>query len=250
MLEAVAYRAELLIWVLTSTMPLIMLALWSTVAEEGPIGRFGQRELTAYFLGTFIVRQLAASWTCWEINYEVRLGKLSMRLLRPVHPVLAYAAEGIAALPLRLVIAIPVALWALSSLGVDQFPRDAQRWLVFVAAIVGAWLLTFLANILIGSLSFYMESSIKLMDVYLAAYFVFSGYVVPIELFPPALRSVIDLLPFRYQLGFPVEVLCGAYDPAQALQQLGQQWLFVALMAWVSAWVWRRGVAHFEAFGG
>ncbi|NRD47887.1 ABC transporter permease, partial [Corallococcus exiguus] len=30
--EAVAYRAEMIIWVLATTMPLIMLALWSAVA--------------------------------------------------------------------------------------------------------------------------------------------------------------------------------------------------------------------------
>ena len=54
--EAVAYRAEMLIWVLATTMPLVMLALWSAVAREAPIGRFGQSEFTAYFLADFIVR--------------------------------------------------------------------------------------------------------------------------------------------------------------------------------------------------
>jgi ABC-2 type transport system permease protein len=248
--EAIAYRAELFIWILTSTMPLIMLALWSTVAAEAPVGRFGEAEVTAYFLSTFIVRQLAASWTCWEINFEVRLGKLSMRLLRPVHPIVAYAAEGIAALPLRLVIAIPVALWMLTRVGTDHFPHDVGRWLVFVASVVGAWMLTFLINVAVGALSFFMESSTKLMDVYLAAHFVFSGYVVPIELFPPTLRAAADHLPFRYQLGFPVEVLCGDYQPERALTLLGQQWLFVGLIGALALYTWRRGVRHFEAFGG
>ena len=32
--QAVAYRAEMLVWVLTTTMPLIMLPLWHAVAEE------------------------------------------------------------------------------------------------------------------------------------------------------------------------------------------------------------------------
>ncbi len=248
--EAVAYRAELLIWILTSTMPLIMLALWSTVAREGPIGRFGQDELTVYFLGTFIVRQLAAAWTCWEINYEVRMGKLSMRLLRPIHPLIAYAAEGLAALPLRLTIAIPVAFFAAWQVGWDRFPHDATRWSLWVVSIIGAWLIVYFTNIAIGSLSFFMESSIKLMDVYFAAYFVLSGYMVPIELFPPALRTAVDWLPFRYQLGLPTELLCGMHDPPTALRLIGQQWLYVLLLGAIGTYVWRRGVRHFEAFGG
>jgi ABC-2 type transport system permease protein len=248
--EAVAYRAELLIWILTSTMPLIMLALWSSVAAEGRVGRFGQEEFTEYFLAAFVVRQLAASWTCWEINYEVRLGKLSMRLLRPVHPVVAYAAEGIAALPLRLVIAIPVAWWALSSVDSNHLPHGTQGWSLFAASVAGAWALTFLVNIAIGSLSFFMESSIKLMDVYLAAYAVFSGYVVPLELFPNGVRAIIDVMPFRYQLGLPVELLSGQHAPTQAIELLIQQWALVAVLALVSHFAWQRGIKHFEAFGG
>src|SRR5262249_61681069 len=108
-LEAVAYRAELLVWVLSTTMPLIMLALWSAVARDAPIGGFGQLDFTAYFLATFVVRQLTGAWVAWEMNYEVRQGTLGMRLLRPIHPFITYATENLAALPMRLVVAVPVA---------------------------------------------------------------------------------------------------------------------------------------------
>ena len=84
--EAVAYRAELLVWVLSNTMPLIMLALWSAVARDAPVGRFGQREFVAYFLATFVVRQLTASWVSWQMNYEIRQGTLAMRLRRTWRP--------------------------------------------------------------------------------------------------------------------------------------------------------------------
>src|SRR3974390_1661893 len=89
--EAVAYRAEMLVWVLSTTMPLIMLALWSAVAADAPVGRFGQRDFVAYFLATFIVRQLTGAWVAWQMSFEVRTGSLSMRLLRPVHPMVSHA---------------------------------------------------------------------------------------------------------------------------------------------------------------
>ena len=47
---AVAYRAEMLVWMLTTTMPLVSLALWSAVAREAPVGRFGPGEFVGYFL--------------------------------------------------------------------------------------------------------------------------------------------------------------------------------------------------------
>ncbi|HVY49889.1 MAG TPA: hypothetical protein VHB21_28535, partial [Minicystis sp.] len=99
--EAVAYRAEMVVWLLTTTMPLVSLALWSAVADAGPVGRFDQRRFGAYFLATLLVRQLTGSWLVWELNQEIRTGTLSQRLLKPIHPLVAYSAENLAALPMR-----------------------------------------------------------------------------------------------------------------------------------------------------
>ena len=95
--EAIAYRAEMLVWVLSTTMPFVMWVMWSAVAQVAPVigqsGKaYGAGTFSAYFLCTFIVRQLVSSWASWEMNWEVRQGTLAMRLLRPLHPVLAYAA--------------------------------------------------------------------------------------------------------------------------------------------------------------
>ena len=115
---------------------------------------------------------------------------------------------------------------------------------------VSAWLITLAANFAIGCLALFIESSNKVMDAWLALYFVLSGYIVPVELFSPRLRAVIDWLPFRYQLGLPVELMTGAHDHAQALEQRERQWAMVALMFGVVAFVWRRGVRRFAAYGG
>ena len=130
--DAVAYRAEMLVWVLATTMPLVMLALWSTVAREAPIGRYGEAQFVAYFLATFIVRQLTGSWVFYEMNFEVRNGTLAMRLLRPVHPLWAYAAEALAAMPLRLVVSLPVAVIALAVVGARGMTHDPVLWALWV----------------------------------------------------------------------------------------------------------------------
>ena len=248
--EAVAYRAEFLVWVLSTTMPLIMLALWSAVARDAPVGRFGQREFVAYFLATFIVRQLTSSWVSWQINYEIRQGTLAMRLLRPVHPMIAFAAENVAAQPLRLVVAIPVAVLGLFALGSSSLPPDPALWGIWCAAMLGGWLITYFASFAIGSLAFFLESSIKAMEVWLTLYFIFSGYMIPVELFPPVVRTVADWLPFRYQIGFPVEIMTGAHGRGEALLLLAGQWIWVGALFAAALAVWRRGLTRFAAYGG
>jgi ABC-2 type transport system permease protein len=248
--EAVAYRAEMLVWVLATTMPLVMMALWTAVAREAPVGRYGQADFVAYFLATFIVRQMTGSWAAWEINYEVRTGRLAQRLLRPIHPLASYAAENLGAMPLRLVVAIPVAGLSLWTVGASRLPHDWRLWLIWCFAMLGSWLITLLANLAIGSLSLMMEQSLKVLDVWFTLFMALSGYIIPVELFPGWLRGVVEWLPFRYQIGYPVELMTSAHGLGDALWLLLRQWGWVAFGFAVTALIWKRGQRRFEAYGG
>jgi ABC-2 type transport system permease protein len=248
--DAVAYRAEMVVWVLATTMPLVMLALWSTVAKEAPVGRYGQPEFVAYFLVTFIVRQLTGSWVFYDMVFAVRNGTLAMRLLRPVHPLWAYAAEAMAAMPLRLLVSLPMAVVALVVVGSRQVTHDAFLWAIWLLAVAGSWVITLLVNLIVGCAAFFLESSLKIMDVWLVFFFVLSGYLIPVDLFPPSLRAVVEWLPFRFQIGFPVEVAVGAHDHASALALLGAQWTGVAVGLCATVAMWRAGLRRFAAYGG
>jgi ABC-2 type transport system permease protein len=248
--DAVAYRAEMVVWVLATTMPLVQLALWTSVARGAPIGRYGQPEFVAYFLATFVVRQLSGSWIFYEISFEVRNGTLSMRLLRPVHPLLAYAAEAIAAMPMRLAVSMPVAIAAFAVVGEVAMAHTATLWALFAVSLAGAWLITLFVNFVIGTMAFFVESSMKFMDAWLVFYFVLSGYLIPVDLFPPRLRAAIDWLPFRYQIGLPVELMTGALTPGAALPLLARQFAWVALGLVATIALWRRGLRQFAAYGG
>lgn len=248
--ESIAYRANFFVWVLTTTMPLIMLALWSAVARDAPVGRFGQAEFTSYFLATFVVRQLTMAWVAWEMNFEIREGAIVTHLLRPISPAAMYALENLAYLPLRLLIVAPVAAVGLWYVGPDAVTHDPVVWLAWCVAVVGGWLLGFTASFAIGCLAFRIDSSIKVMDLWLVLFFVFGGYLFPVELFPGPLRVAADVLPFRYQQALPVELMTGAHDVAAAWTLVGRQWIWVAVSAGVAALLWRDGVKRYAAFGG
>lgn len=248
--ESIAYRAEFVVWVLAYTTPIIMLALWSEVAREAPVGGFGEQDFQAYFLATLIVRLVTGSWVVWELNTEVRQGTLQKRLLRPVHPLVTYWTENAGALPLRLLIVVPIAAFALWWLGTDILTRDWLQWLVVPVSLFGAFLLTFLAMACIGTLALYWESSLALFDLWLGLYTVLSGYIMPLELFPASVREVVTVLPFRYMLAFPVENLLGMIDRERALGELLLQWLWVFVFLAAALALWRAGMRRFGAFGG
>lgn len=248
--EAVAYRAEFLVWILSTNMPLVMLALWTAVAREAPVGRFGQRDFVAYYLAALVVRQLTGAWVVWELNAEIRQGTLAFKLLRPIHPLLVYACGNVAALPVRLVIAVPVALVLLFTAAGENVTRDPLLLALLPATVFGAWLISFLAMSIIGSLAFWFESATSLFDVWFGLFGIFAGYLVPLELYPHWVGELARWLPFRYMLAFPVELVTGTLSRAQVVQELAVQWAFVAVLFLATRVVWRAGVRRFSSVGG
>lgn len=265
--DAVAYRAEMLVWLLTTTMPLVSMALWSTAAQGQRLGpeNFGSREFVAYFLLTLVVRLVTSNWVLWEISEDVRTGAFASRLLRPAHPLLVYTAEQIAALPLRAAIALPVAIGILLTMARDQLTHDLRLLGLFLLALPAAWLVNYLAMAAIGLLALWIDSALGLMYVWMGLFTLFSGYILPLSLLPAWLRQVADVLPFRYILDVPVKILLGWPIPGgdgrgqvlrdtttgwhQALHAVGIAYLYIAALLVVLVLMWRRGLKRFGAFG-
>ena len=248
--EAVAYRAEFLVWMLTMTMPLVMLALMSAVAREAPIGRFDQNSFVSYYLTTLIVRQMTGAWVVWELVREVREGTLALRLLRPIHPLVGHSADSLAAIPMRGLIVLPVAAIMLLLTSGHDVTHDPWIVVMFLASLGGAWLLNFAVSATIGTLALFMESSMSIWELWLGCFMIFSGYLLPLELFPPWLERFARLLPFAYLQAVPVEMLIGLHGRAEAFRALGWQWLYAACAVAGMLLFWKRATRRFAAFGG
>jgi ABC-2 type transport system permease protein len=248
--EVVAYRAEFVVWILTTNMPFVMLAIWHAVASDGPVGRFSQTDFVAYYLGGWVIRLVTSTWLVWELSMEIRGGTLSTRLLRPLHPLFALSAEHLAALPMRVVVVSPVIAILVVAAGPRLAIRHAEVAVIFAAAMVGAWLLIFFTMVLLGSLSFFLESSLGVFEMWLALHSILSGYLIPQELLPRWVAAVARHSPFDSMLAFPLETLIGMRDVHTALRDLGAQWLWIAVMVVGGLAAWRGGIRRYVAFGG
>ena len=248
--EVVAYRAEFLVWILTTNMPLVMLALWHAVAADGPVGRFDQTQFTAYFLGVLAVRLVTSNWMAWQMSMEIRDGTLSAKLLRPIHPLYAYGAQHLAAIPLRIIVVSPIVVALLATSWGRLVRHDPRVLLLLILSLVGAWLLIYFSMILLGAVAFFVDSAMGVFELWIGVHGIFSGYLIPLEVLPGWVNKVASVLPFRFMLAFPVETLVGLLSPAEAARQLVAQWLYVVLTGVAALRLWNAGVRRFAAFGG
>jgi len=245
--EVLAWRTEFVLWLVTLTMPLIMLAFWRAVTRDGSFGGYSTADITAYFLAVLAVLLLTECNLVWNLNEDIRTGELSFWLLKPTHPLVNYIAITLAELPARCVVAAPIVIGVL--LVTPDGGSPLWRLATCALAVLMGLAINQAVQVIIGSVGFWMDRSIMLFRLYEAVGSLLSGYLFPLDFLPAAVRDVVAWLPFRFVLSLPVELLLGRHEPPAALAWLGWQLLMCLALNALALWVWRRGVRRFAAFG-
>lgn len=242
----VEYRAELLLWVLAGSLPLILMGIWMQAAQNGRLA-LSPVDFARYFLAAFLVRQFTVVWVIWEFEREIVEGTLSFRLLQPLNPIwhhfASHVSERLARLPFALLLVVlffwlyPQAFWV-PSIG---------TLLLFALVSALAFALRFLMQYTLSMLAFWVERASALEQFWLLFYLFLSGLIAPLEMFPPLLREIVLWTPFPYLIFFPASILVGLpIDVARGLLvMLGWSVLFYAAYRWL----WRRGLRQYSGMG-
>lgn len=240
------YRAEVFLWALSGTLPLILMGVWTKASQGGQFG-LEPTDFARYFLTVFLVRQFNVVWVVWEFEKEVVQGRLSPRLLQPIDPVWHHIAmhlsERLARLPFALMLVglffllYPQAIW-LPSFG---------SVLLFVLVSVLAFALRFLMQYTFALFAFWTERASAIEQFWFLFYLFLSGVIAPLEVFPPEVREVALWTPFPYLIHFPAAILIGLpVDIGRGiLVMLGWSVLF---FIW-NRWLWRKGLKQYSGMG-
>jgi ABC-2 type transport system permease protein len=229
--------------------PLIYLFVWSTAAGEQTVGGLSRGELAAYYVLLILVHQLTFSSNNWTVGDAIRYGRMSFLLLRPLSPIYDALATEAASKVVYMTFAVPLAAILALLLRPEMHP-SLRDGLAFIPALVLAWALRFLWGYWLALLAFWATRADALLSLQESLIFLLGGQVAPTPLLPELMRQAAVVLPFRYMVGFPVEVLTGQLDTAGLWIGFAFQagWLFVALALFVA--LWRAGVRRYSAVGG
>jgi ABC-2 type transport system permease protein len=229
--------------------PLISLFVWYTAAGGNAIGGLTQREFVTYYLVFIFVNQLTYSQTNWTVGDGIRSGAMTLILLRPLPPLFGTIAAEVAGKVVLMLFVIPISL-VLAVLLHPELHTSPLNIVLFLVTLLLAWLLRFFWGYWIALLAFWATRADALLSVQEALVFLFAGQVAPLALLPISLQGVADVLPFRYMISFPIEILLGKLNTTQLLLGLAYQlgWLVVACVLYNI--LWRRGVRRYTAVGG
>ena len=228
---------------------LVYMLVWSAAAGEGSLEGFSQETLAGYYLMLILSNQLTYPITNWTVGDNIRIGQINRWLIQPMSPLYHALSAEIAGKVVFMLFSIPITC-LLALLIQPKIDINFTQIVLFVLALLFAWVLRFFWGYWLALLAFWAtraDSLLALQDTFI---FLLGGHLAPIHLLPDWLQSIARLLPFRYMSAFPVEILTGQVTGKETL--LG----FIALTIWVTLaillyrFVWQRGIRHYEAVGG
>ncbi len=229
--------------------PLAALFVWSAAADAGAVGGLARGAFVAYYLILVVVNQFTYAQANWTLGDVIREGSLNFWLLKPMPPVWHVLASEAAGKTVMLAFALPAA-GLLALVLRPQLSSDLPHVLLFFVALLLAWGLRFLWGCWLALLAFWSSRADALLALQEALVFLFSGIVAPVMLLPGALQTVGRCLPFRYMVGFPVEILVQNLTPGEMAFGFALQIGWLALAAALTALVWRAGLRRYAAVGG
>ncbi len=240
------YRAEIFLWALSNSLPIILMGVWIQASQDGNFS-LSSTDFARYFFSVFIVRQFTTIWVIWEFEREIIEGKLSFRLLQPIDPVWHHVARHLAEKTTRLPLIIlfcslffilyPDAAWIPETINI----------LLGILAIALAFILRFAIQYTFAMLAFWTERASAIQQFWFLFYIFLSGTIAPLEVFPDTVRQIVEWTPFPYMMHFPAVLLMGLpVDFGKSILTM-IAWTIVFIIA--NRWLWRKGLKQYSGMG-
>lgn len=218
------------------------LSLWKILLKQGATVSSGipMEQMPTYGAIVMLIPSLlyAAYGIRHYIAGQVRSGKLELDLLKPVSFVPFMLMNNFGDFVTSfLMFGIPGYLFAVFILKVQQ-PKDLATAGLFLLSLFLGYLIFFAFNMLVGMLSIItlnISSYTWTIDTIVAFA---SGMVVPLSLFPNAIRTVLYFLPFQNLYYAPLSIYLNTAKNIYIVLAVQLLWVvilfFLAQLAWLA----------------
>ncbi len=248
------YRWNFVLRSVFGIVPLVgTIFLWKAMFSSGggQLSGYTYSQLILYFAMCIFVENLVTPTEDeWQIAGEIRDGKMSFLLLKPLN-YLAYRFTLYASYRLLYTAVLLPGIVLIFFFLRDHItlPSHASTWIFFALGTGMAALIQFFIAYSIAMLAFWiLEISTIVFMVFSVEYFL-SGQIFPLDMLPAWLAAIVKWSPFPYEMYFPVQIFMERVSGAKLLQGLAIQAFWVVMMWLLAVGLWRRGIRRYQAVG-
>ena len=252
---AMAYKYAFFITLLSRFLTAIVTYyLWSAIYASSPspvLAGFTAQEMSAYVIVNFLTTTIvaASSGGIWQMARDITDGSIAMNLLKPINYQGICISRSLGSLVVdSLVYGLPF-LIIFAMTGLLPVP-GVTTVLLYIASILLSFLVLYFFSFCFATLAFYTTYyfGINLAKDVLVQFF--SGSLIPLAFFPPAIGDVLRILPFASVNYTPVMIYLGKVSGREALLSIGLQAVWIAVLWGLGQLIWRHVTKRLIILGG
>ncbi|WP_088547201.1 ABC transporter permease [Paenibacillus aquistagni] len=255
MQSSMEYRLQFFIGLFNLVFPvglqcLIWTAVYASQDHQSLYGYdYGQMILYTVLAG--IVAKLVMTHLEHTIAEDIKSGGLNTYLVRPVsyfgYRLSAYMGSRVVSDTI-LIIVMSVVIGIAMAFHIGEM--SLNRVAVAIITLVLASAVQFLLTYTVCALAFTLQEISYFFVITTLIVQILSGGMVPLEVFGEAANQWFNLLPFKYTIYFPVNVLNGRLAMNEAFQGMLIQLVWFVLLIGASRMAWKLGLKRYVGIGG
>lgn len=254
--ERFQYRWSFAVSIFTQPILLILnLILFKSIYsfnDTDVIKGYSLEQMVWYFTSFIVVNSFVWNDVAWDISYRIISGDLAIDLLRPM-PYFRYRlAESIAS---RIIAQIMDLLPGMVIYSLILFPYflTPVSILRFLPVALLASAINYLYSFILGMTAMSLKNNTSIIWLNDLFIYLAGGALIPMEFYPGWLNAILDFLPFKYIIYWPIQFFLNKESTWQAgefLHIIGLQLCWVVLLFIGNKVMWRALVKKFCSAGG
>lgn len=229
--------------------------LWNSIYKINRIqiiGGFTLADMIIYVAIARILSVLSNSLSIErKVSTEIKDGTLSVFLIKPINYLLYNLSSKLGNMLIQfcLSLLIYVILFITLLQKISSIPDISTIILIIFTSFMGI-----IINSLIGynfALTALWVEHVDILFVFKSMLITFvSGVLIPINFFPMFLRDILNLLPFKYLIAFPIDIYLKNVKGIKIIHGIGMQLLWIFFLLLISRFMWKKGIKQYNSVRG
>ncbi|CAM4456433.1 ABC-2 type transport system permease protein [Paenibacillus endophyticus] len=255
MQSALEYRMDLIFSLLSAFFPImIQYFIWSAVYADNPDQAYfgySYHEMIMYTIFAAFTTRIVMTHVEHEMALDIKDGHLNRYLVRPIN-YFSYRFFNLIGQKMffncLMVCAIFAVLICYSIY--NGTPMKLERFLLFLAAVILAFILNMLISYAIAAIAFWLSEISYFFEMTGLFVIIISGGMFPVDIFGPWVNAMLDYSPFKLTIYFAANVVSGRLAREEIIAGIGMQGLWIISMYILSRILWRIGMKRYLGLGG
>lgn len=228
----------------------ILYFFWLKVYEgKSLVNGFTFSQIVTYYFLMRVCYNRISAFAVGGISKDIVTGKTTHELLKPVNIILSKVAKA----------QVSANLWALGNLfiiGLFSFyfvniiyiQTKPLNLILFLVTFIFNGILSYYINFAIGIMAFWITEVTHLKLIATLVISFLAGATIPYSFMPSYITNVLNVLPFKYLISFPLDIYLDRIELNQIYSGI------LILIAWVvvlhvlCSYIFNKGIKSYEAF--